>query len=87
MKYYTNNSSTKAVAQTYLTYMQKLYCLPDSITLDRGSQFILGFWSYFCKQLGIKADLLTARYPKTNKQTKHVNAIAKAYLWSFVNYS
>ena len=80
MKYYNNNSSAKAVAQPYLAYMWKLYGIPDSITSDHGSQFILEFWSHLCKWLGIKANLSTTCYPKTDGQTKRVNAIAEAYL-------
>ena len=64
----------------------RLYELPDSVTSDRGSQFIGAAWKQVCKKLGIKAQLSTAFHPETDGQTEKINGVMEQYLRAFVSY-
>ena len=60
--------------------------LPDSFVTNRGSLFILKFWSSLCYFLGIKRRLFTVFNPQTNGQTERQNSTMKTYLRAFVNF-
>ena len=60
--------------------------LPNSIMSDRGSLFILIFWSSLCYFLGIKWRLSTAFHSQTDGQINRQNSMMKAYLQIFVNF-
>ena len=74
------------LAEVILDMVVRHHGLPDSIVFDRGSLFILKFWSSLCYFLGIKWRLSTAFHPQTNGQTKHLNNTMEVYLWAFVNF-
>ena len=59
--------------------------LLDSIITNRGSLFMLKFWSSLCYFLEIKRKLFTAFYLQTNGQTERQNSTIKVYLRAFVN--
>ena len=67
-------------------HVRKLYGLPKSIILDRGTQFVNDFWKFLCKRLGISVRLSTAWHPKTDSQTKRLNRVMEQYLKAYVNY-
>jgi hypothetical protein len=56
----------KELALIFLLHVARYISLLDSITSDRGPQFILDFWNKVCKRLGIKIKLSTANYPQTD---------------------
>lgn len=50
----------------FLRYVFLRYGLPDSITSDRGPQFVSTFWTLLCKLLQIEQKLSSAYYPETD---------------------
>ena len=74
------------LAEVIINVIVRHHSLPDSIITNRGSLFILKFWSLLCYFLGIKRRLSTAFYLQTDGQTKRQNSIIKTYLQAFVNF-
>ena len=62
------------------------YDLPNSIVTNRGSLFILKFWSLLCYFLAIKQCLSTAFHSQTDSQTKRQNSTMEAYPKAFINF-
>ena len=60
---------------------------PETITSDRGTQFVSEFWDELCKILGIKIQLSTARHPETDGQTEIMNQYLAQRLRPMVNYA
>ena len=56
------------------------------IVSDWGTQFVSYFWLALCDILGIKAQLFTAFYPETDRQTERINVIIEMYLRMYVNF-
>ncbi|MBW0516294.1 hypothetical protein O181_056009 [Austropuccinia psidii MF-1] len=52
---------------------------PVSIVSDRGSSFVLSFWTNLCKQLMISSNISAAFHPKTDGQTERANQILEQY--------
>ena len=82
----TKELNAEGLAGLFLKHMWKYHGLPQSIISDRGSQFIIDFWKFLCKKLGITAQLSTAWHPETDGQTERINGVMEQYLRSFVNY-
>ena len=59
--------------------------LTDIIS-DQGKHFISCFWRLLFQLLNIKANLLMAYHPKTDRQTECVNQILEQYLEVYINY-
>ncbi|MBW0488016.1 hypothetical protein O181_027731 [Austropuccinia psidii MF-1] len=57
--------------------------LPSRVVSDRGSIFVLSFWTNLCQQIKISRDLSTAYHPETDGQTKRVSQILERYLWMY----
>ena len=64
----------------------RLHRLSDSVTSDRGPQFIGAAWKQVCRKLEIKAQLFTAFHPETDGQTEKINDVMKQYLRAFISY-
>ena len=64
----------------------KLHGLPNSIVLDRGSQFVAELTKKLNRMLEIKTKLSTTFYPQTDGQTKQMNQELEQYLRFFVNH-
>src|SRR5258707_10125316 len=62
------------VTQLYLNHLVPMFGLPKRIILDRDPQFASQFATHLCKALGIKQNLSTAFYPRTDRQTERMNA-------------
>lgn len=60
---------------------------PETLTSDRGTQFVSEFWDELCKILGIKMQLTTARHPETDGQTEIMNQYLTQRLRPMVNYA
>ena len=74
------------LAEVIINVVVRHHGLPDSIITDRGSLFILKFWSLLGYFLVIKRRLFTAFYPQTDGQTERQNSTIEAYLKVFVNW-
>jgi len=66
--------------------MWKLHGLPESIILDRGSQFVAGLMQKLNGMLGIRSKLSTAFHPQTDGQTEKVNQELEQYLRMFIDH-
>ena len=82
----TKKLNAEGLADLFLRHVWKHCGLPQSIVSNHRSQFISDFWSFLCKKLGIKAQLLTAWHPETDGQTEQINGVIEQYLCAFVNY-
>jgi hypothetical protein len=72
-------------ARLYLKDVWKLHGLPNSMTSDRGSQFVADFTRELYRLLGIKIRASTAYHPQTDGQTERANQEIEQYLRLFVN--
>ena len=77
------------VADVFYKGYYKHHGLPKSIVSDRGSQFVGGLWSTFCKMLKINRRLSTAYHPQTDGQTERKNtdieSLVRLYAENFEN--
>uniref|UniRef100_A0A9Q8LHQ9 Transposon Tf2-9 polyprotein n=1 Tax=Passalora fulva TaxID=5499 RepID=A0A9Q8LHQ9_PASFU len=78
--------TAKETARLFYEFVWRFQGLPDSITSDRGTQFISHFWKRLCAILGIKHNLSTSFQPQTDGQTEITNAILEQVLRCFVDY-
>uniref|UniRef100_A0A8C7ZVR1 Gypsy retrotransposon integrase-like protein 1 n=1 Tax=Oryzias sinensis TaxID=183150 RepID=A0A8C7ZVR1_9TELE len=65
--------SAKELATLVLHHLFRLHGLSQSITSDRGPQFIAAFWKEFCNFLGIKVSLSSGFHSQTNGQVERYN--------------
>jgi integrase-like protein/chromodomain-containing protein/p58 integrase-like protein len=68
------------VARLYLTHLVPLFGLPKRIISDRDPCFASQFATTLCQALGIQQNLSTAFHPRTDGQTKRMNAWLEQYL-------
>lgn len=80
-------TSAQATAKLLITHVWKLHGLCDTITSDRGPQFIAEVWKEICMLLQIKSKLSTAFHPETDGQTEIVNQEMERYLRVFCIYN
>jgi hypothetical protein len=78
--------TARDLAQIFITHVMRHVGLPDSITSDRGPQFISEFWKELCKRLRIKLRLSTADHPQTDGQTEIVNQYFDQRIRPYVNH-
>jgi transposase InsO family protein len=78
--------TAKELVPLFLTHVVRHVGLPDSITSDRGPQFVSDFWNEVCRRLRIKVQLSTANHPQTDGQTEIVNQYFDQRLRPYINY-
>jgi hypothetical protein len=78
--------TAKQLVPLFLIHVARHVGLPDSITSDRGPQFVSDFWNETCERLGIKIKLSTANHPQTDGQTEIVNQYFDQRLRPYINY-
>ena len=81
-----NGTFTEATVWIMIWNIFRLHGLPDSITSDRGSQFVSKMWKAFCQKLRIKANLSTVYHPETDGQSERANQEVKQGLRLYCNY-
>jgi hypothetical protein len=79
-------TSTEETVWIMLWNVFRLHGLPDSITSDRGSQFVSTMWKALCERLRIQANLSTAYHPETDGQSERANQDVKRGLRTYCNY-
>lgn len=79
-------TTAKEMARLYYTHIWRNHGAPQSITSDRGPQFISAFWDEFCKILGIRVKLSTAEHAQTDGQTEIMNQYLDQRLRPFCNF-
>lgn len=74
------------LAKLFVKHVFRLHGLPESITSDRGTQFVNRFWKRLCACLGIASKLSTSYHPETDGQTERLNAVMEQYLRMYVSH-
>ncbi len=64
----------------------RIFGTPESVTSDRGPQFISAFFEELCKLMGVKQKLSTANHPQTNGSTEIINQYIQLRLRPFINH-
>ncbi|MBW0510006.1 hypothetical protein O181_049721 [Austropuccinia psidii MF-1] len=72
--------------QIFISNVFSKHVLSINIFSDRGSLFVLSFWTQLCWKLKILRDLSTAFHPETDGKTERVNQILEQYLQMYVSY-
>lgn len=73
------------LAESFISNVFKLHGLPDKIVSDRGTTFMLNFWTSVLSQLRISPAPSTAFHPQTDGQVERINAVLEDYLRHFVS--
>jgi len=68
------------IAQEYLKHLVLWFGVPKCIISDRDPHFVSNFSKAICKALGVQQNLSTAFHPRTDGQTKRMNAWIEQYL-------
>lgn len=79
-------ATAKDAANLYYQYIWRIYGNPETITSDRGPQFISTFMDELCTLTGVKQKLSTAYHAQTDGQTENINQWIDQRLRPFVNY-
>jgi hypothetical protein len=74
------------LAELYYTFLWRIFGTSETITSDRGPQFIAEFFKELAKLTGITLQKSTAEYAETDGQIEIVNQFIQTRLRSFVNY-
>ena len=73
-------TTAEEMASLFIYHIWRYFSPPDSIVSDCGLQFILTFWTEFCRLLSTKLKLLTVHYLQTDGQTEIMNQYLKQRL-------
>ena len=79
IKTHTTASSVD-LANLFIEFVFSKHGVTTDIVSDRGSLFVLTFWTVICDSLGIRRNLSTDFHPQTDGQTEIVNQILEQYL-------
>jgi len=82
----TEKTSAEELARLFRDNVWKLHRFPESIILNRGSQFVAGLMRELNGMLEIKSKLSTAFHPQTDRQTERVNQELEQYLRMFIDH-
>ena len=82
----TEGTSAEGLARLFRDNVWKLYGLPESVVLDRGSQFAAELTKELNRMLEIETRLSTAFHPQTDGQTERMNQELEQYLRFFVEH-
>ena len=74
----------KTYAEIYIARIVSLHGIPETITSDRGSQFVSRFWEQLHSQLGTTLVHSSAYHPQTSGQVERTNQILEDMLRSCV---
>jgi transposase InsO family protein len=83
---YYKTMTAKDMAKLYYRHIWRIHGAPETITSDRGPQFISQCWDEFCKILGIKIRLSSAEHTQTDGQTEIMNQYLDQRLRPFCNH-
>jgi len=73
-------TSVEGLAQLFRDNVWKLHGLPESIVLDKGSQFTTEIMKELNKILGIETRLSTLFHSQTDRQIEQMNQELEQYL-------
>ena len=81
-----DSATAKDAAKMYYEGPFRIFGLPQTITSDRGPQFISAFTDELCKILGIKWRLASAGHSQTTGQAEIMNEYLDQRLRPFINH-
>ena len=79
-------ATSRDLAKLYIYHVYRYFGPPQTITSDRGPQFISEFWQCFCSILGTRRQLSTAYHRQTDGQTEIYIQYLTKRLRPFINY-
>ena len=82
----TREATAVTAAKLYYEHPWRIYGTPETITSDRGPQFISTFMNELCKLTGVKQKLSTAYHPQTDGNTEILNQYIDQRLRPFINH-
>src|SRR5579871_4891225 len=82
----TREATAMTAAKLYYDYPWRIYGAPETVTSDRGPQFISAFMDELCKLTGVKQKLSTAYHPQTDGHTEILIQYIDQRLRPFVNH-
>src|SRR5947207_1840872 len=68
-----STENPKTTARLYYEHPWRIYGTPETITSDRGPQFISTFMDELCRLTRVKQKLSTAYHPQTDGNTEILN--------------
>ena len=74
-------------AERFVACHWRYHGFPNSITSDRGSNWVGCFWKRLCKLVGIQQRLSTAFHPQTDGGTERINQEVLTYLRAYISYA
>ena len=82
----TEGTLAEGLVRLFRNNVWKLHGLPESIVLDKSSQFATELTKELNIILEIEMRLLTAFHPQTDRQTEQMNQELEQYLWFFIDH-
>jgi len=84
----TSDVTAERAAQLYCKHVWKHHASlhVDTVSSDRGPQFVSHFTRHLFKRLDIKGNQSTAYHPQSDGQTERVNQTLEQYLWIYCDY-
>ena len=82
----TEKTMAEGLARLFRDNVWRLHGLPESIILDRGTQFATGLIRELNEMLGIKTKLSMAFHLQTDGQTERMNQELEQYLRMFIDH-
>ena len=82
----TEEISAEGLARLFRDNVWKLHGLPESVVLDRGSQFVVELTKELNRMLGIETRLSMVFHPQIDGQTEQMNQELEQYLRFFIDH-
>ena len=83
----THNTITSAeLAKLFVLHVFSKHGIPNHVTSDRGSEFILHFFRSLGKALDMRLPFTSGYYVEGDGQTKHTNQTLEQYIRMYCNY-
>lgn len=80
------NIDARETARLYYVHVWRIYGMPESVTSDRGPQFVSAYLDELYKLTGVKKKLSSAFHPQTDGNTEILNQYIDQRLRPFVNH-
>ena len=81
-----SKTDAESLTRLFIRSFYRHHGLPNSITSDRGPQFISEFWRSLCTSLNIQQRLSTGFHPQTDGSTERANSEIERILRLWTNY-
>ena len=77
----------EACAENFVLSHWRYHGFPNSLTSDRGSNWVGHFWKKLCQCVGIQQRFSTAFHPQTDGSTERMNQEVLTYLRAYISYA